>query len=396
MDAVFRDYKAGELIFRQGETGDCAYLIESGRVQISVNKSGEDFAVNILGEGQIFGEMAIIDRAPRSATVTALENTRLCVIAHDSLMGRIQGADPVVRLLMIMLVKRSRDITESFAVSGASKMTDDQTQTLAKEAQKSVRFESEIKSAFAHSEFFMNYQPIVEIKTAQTVGFEALIRWQSPTLGAVSPGEFMGTIEESSIMMPVGRWIIEQAMMGARQLGKKLGTHLSVNINISPKQFLDPGFIGHLERTRTALGVSVSQIKLEITEQIFVQSATTLAVIEDCRKLGYQICLDDFGTGYSSISYLRQMNLDVLKIDQSFIRQTKLDSKSLSIIKAIVALGTDLGMTCVAEGIESQEIADSLIKLGCTHGQGYFFGRPQNLEYYLNGSALRMSAKKAA
>jgi CRP-like cAMP-binding protein len=184
MDAVYREYKTGEIIFRQGASGDCAYLIESGRVQISVNKSGEDFSVNILGEGQIFGEMAIIDRAPRSATVTALEATRLCVIAHDSLMGRIQGADPVVRLLMIMLVKRSRDMTESFAVFGAPKTADSETVLLSQEAQASVRFESEIKSAFAHSEFYMNYQPIVELRTAAVVGFEALIRWQSPTLGS--------------------------------------------------------------------------------------------------------------------------------------------------------------------------------------------------------------------
>jgi len=392
MDAVFREYKTGEVIFRQGDAGDCAFLIDHGRVQISVNKSGEDFPVNILGEGQIFGEMAIIDRAPRSATVTALEDTRVCVIAHDSLVGRIQGADPVVRLLMIMLVKRSRDYTESIHSIRNSK-TEAVPVLLTQEAQKSVRFESEIKSAFAHSEFYMNYQPIVELKSATTVGFEALIRWQSPTLGAVSPGDFMGTIEESSIMVPVGRWIIEQAMMGARQLCKKLGSHISVNINISPKQFLDPAFVDHLERTRKSLGVKSSQIKLEITEQIFVESAVTLAVIEECRKLGYKVCLDDFGTGYSSISYLKRMNLDVLKIDQSFIRQTKLDRKSKSIIKAIVALGTDLGMVCVAEGIENQEIADALVKLGCTHGQGYLFGKPQNLDYYLNGSA---TIKKAA
>lgn len=394
MDAVFKEYKKGEVIFAQGEAGDCAYLIEHGRVQISVHKSGEDFAVNILGEGQIFGEMAIIDRAPRSATVTALEPTRLCIIAHDSLMNRIHAADPVVRLLMIMLVKRSRDATESFTMMTSSK-DDAETVRLSQVAQASVRFESEIKSAFAHSEFYMNYQPIVELKSANVVGFEALIRWQSPTLGAVSPSEFMSTIEESSLMLPVGRWIIEQAMLGARQLGLKLGPNVPVNINISPKQFLDPIFVSHLERTRASLGLLTSQIKLEITEQVFVHSATTLAVIEECRGLGYQICLDDFGTGYSSISYLRQMNLDVLKIDQSFVRQAKLDDKSKSIIKAIVSLGCDLGMTCVAEGIESREIADALMQLGCTHGQGYYFGRPQNLDFYLNDGGNNAGKKSA-
>lgn len=390
MDAVFRDYKAGEIIFQQGDAGDCAYLIESGRVKISVNKNGEDYALNILGEGQIFGEMAIIDHAPRSATVTAVDDTRLCVIAHDSLMGRIQGADPVVRLLMIMLVKRSRDITEN---SARPHLVVDEA-NLSREATASVRFESEVKSAFAHSEFTMNYQPIVELKSGQLSGFEALIRWHSPTRGNVPPGEFMSTIEESSIMMPVGRWIIEQAMLGARQLGKALGPHLSVNINISPKQFLDPVFVQHLERTRQSLNVRPDQVKLEITEQIFVESAATLAVIEECRKLGYKICLDDFGTGYSSISYLKQMNLDVLKIDQSFIRQTNFDHKSKSILKTIISLGADLGMTCVAEGIETQEIADVLIELGCSHGQGYLFGRPQPLEYFLN--AGRPALKNAA
>ncbi len=394
MDAVFKEYKSGEVIFSQGDAGDCAYLIEHGRVQISIHKSGEDFAVNVLGEGQIFGEMAIIDRAPRAVTVTALEPTRLCIIAHDSLMSRVHAADPVVRLLMIMLVKRSRDANESFALT-AGPGVDAETVRLSQVAQASVRFESEIKSAFAQSEFYMNYQPIVDLNSRLTVGFEALIRWQSPSLGAVSPSEFMSTIEDSSLMLPVGRWIIEQAMLGARRLGQKLGTGISVNINISPKQFLDPMFVQHLERTRVSLGITTSQIKLEITEHVFVHSSVTLAVIEECRALGYKICLDDFGTGYSSISYLRQMNLDVLKIDQSFVRQTKLDEKSKSIIKAIISLGRDLGMTCVAEGIESAEIAEALIQLGCTHGQGFFFGRPQDLDFYLNdggGSAGKKSA----
>lgn len=384
MSTLVRDYKAGEVIFRQGEPGRCAYIIESGRVQVSVRKDGEDFPLTTLGEGEIFGEMAIIDRLPRSATATALEATRLCVISQDTLTERVQNADPVVRLLMMMMIRRTRNM--NLAAGGGSDPRRGLVQeisVLAKEAVDQVRFESEVKLAFTQKEFRLNYQPIVRLDNGQTVGYEALIRWHSPSMGVVAPNKFMSIIEESSIMIPVGRWITEQAMNDLNELHKAYGPDLFMSINVSPRQLVDPNFLRHLEGARMKAGLQPGDIKLEITEQIFVQGATIVSLIEECRKLGYKISLDDFGTGYSSISYLKEMALDVLKIDQSFVRGVMSDDKSKNITQVVASLANVLGLDCVAEGIESAEVAAELAKMGCMYGQGYHFGKPQPLSHYL-------------
>lgn len=396
MSTLVRDYQANEVIFRQGEPGRCAYIIESGRVQVSVRKDGEDLPLTTLGEGEIFGEMAIIDRLPRSATATALEPTRLCVISQDTLTERVQNADPVVRLLMMMMIRRTRNMNLAAGGAGESRRgLVQEISVLAKEAVDQVRFESEVKLAFTQKEFRLNYQPIVLLSTGEAVGYEALIRWHSPSLGVVPPNKFMGIIEESSLMIPVGRWIAEQAMDDLVELQKLNGPHVFMSINVSPRQLVDPNFLKHLETTRQKCGLRADLIKLEITEQIFVQGATIVALIEQCRKLGYKISLDDFGTGYSSISYLKEMALDVLKIDQSFVRSVQTDEKSKSITQVVASLAAVLGLDCVAEGIESEEAAQILRGMGCAYGQGYHFGKPQPLDYYLKQASLKPMRKAA-
>ncbi len=391
MATNYRNYQTGDIIFHQGDTGDCAYLIEAGSVQISIDKEGKDFPLTILGHGEIFGEMAIIDAKPRSATAAALEPTRLCVISEDSLVERLQNADSVVRLLLMMFTRRTREMHKSIAANQV-KVEPKAKNVLSldradREALDQVRFESEVKLAFSQKEFRLNYQPIVVLNDAKVVGFEALIRWHSPTLGIVRPNMFMSVIEDSAAIVPVGRWILEQAMRDLTELQMVFGKELFISINVSPRQFSDARFIDHIEFNRKDYGLNANQIKLEITEQLFLRGATVVAMIDQIRALGYKVSLDDFGTGYSSISYLKEIAMDVLKIDQSFIRTILSDSRAKSITGATIGLAAALGLECVAEGIESEEVAKELMKLGCIFGQGYFFGVPKPVDYYLSNTA---------
>lgn len=384
MESIFREFKVGEIIFRQGDPGSCAYIIESGLVQISVRKNGEDFPLVILGEGEIFGEMAILDCLPRSATAKVIETCRLSVISQESLVARIQASDPIVRLLVSMFIRRARNMSGlGPAVSDSSHLEKfDSTGKHDKEALDQVRFEAEINLGFSRNEFVMNYQPIVDLKTSLTTGYEALIRWNSPSLGMVSPDRFIGIIEESALMIPVGRWIIEQSLNDLIKLENKIQRPITMSINISPRQFADPGFIEHLEQSRKWRKLKSSQIRLEITEKMFLSGAAAIGVIEQCRKLGYRISLDDFGTGYSSIAYLRELQLDVLKVDQSFTRSVLNDRKARSITQAIISLAAALGLDCIVEGVENIDTAKMLLKMGCKYGQGYLFGKAQSVDFY--------------
>jgi diguanylate cyclase len=407
MTTIFREYKAGEVIFRQGDPGISAFIIESGRVSININKNGEEIPLTVLGEGEIFGEMAIIDRLPRSATAVALDQCRLTIVSQEVLVERIQAADPVVRLLLSMFIRRTREMHKNLVKTvpqptASAPQSNQPAQTSAgadtgkpslslvrpdKEALDEVRFASEINLAFSKKEFRLNYQPIVNLQTAKVAGYEALIRWHSPSLGVIQPGGFMSVIEESAIMIPVGRWILQQAMTDLVQLRKAGGPDLFMSVNVSPRQFLDPIFVQHLESVRQSCGLEPKAIKLEFTEQMFIQATAVVGIIERCRNLGYRISLDDFGTGYSSISYLRDINMDELKIDQTFVRSILVDPRAKSITGAMISLAKALSLNCIAEGIESGAVAAELVLLGCSLGQGFHFGKPQGLEYYLKDKA---------
>lgn len=390
MKTIFREYKVGDIIFRQGDPGYCAYIIESGLVQISVKKDGEEFPIVVLGEGEIFGEMAIIDRLPRSATATVLEPCRLSLVSQDSLVERIQNSDPVVRLLVSMFIRRARNMTANVGRANKPSPSPDITTKLGKtdkEALSQVRFESEVKLAFAQGEFLMNYQPIVELDNSQIVGYEALIRWKSPTMGMVRPDQFINIVEDSAMMIPVGRWIIEQAMGDLVHLSQAQGRPLFVSINISPRQLADPGFVDHLEMSCKAVGLEPERVKLEITEQIFLEGAAAIGITEKCRALGFKVALDDFGTGYSSISYLKELILDAIKIDQTFTRSILSDPRVRCITQATISLANALNLECVAEGIESSDVGKALMVMGVRYGQGYHFGKPEPLSYYLANKA---------
>ncbi len=236
-----------------------------------------------------------------------------------------------------------------------------------------------LHSALANEEFFLLYQPQVDMQTGQLTGVEALIRWRHPSLGVISPDLFIPLLEETGLITEVGDWIIETV---CKQLKNwcdtgRFSASFSAAINISSKQFHDTDLAEFIEQTIIRTGVSPRQIKLELTESLLVVDTDLVAdKLYRLKRLGIAICIDDFGTGYASLSYLRQFPIDVLKIDKSFIQNIGISEQNDAIVLAIINLAHDLHFHVVAEGIETEAQRGFLTQHRCDTFQGYLFGKP--------------------
>ncbi|QJB26055.1 EAL domain-containing protein [Limnospira fusiformis] len=251
--------------------------------------------------------------------------------------------------------------------------------TMKSHALQQLQLEADLREAIKNQEFQLYYQPIINLKTNQIAGFEALVRWISPQRGFVSPGEFIPVSEESGLIIPLGEWIL---LEGCRQLAiwnQKYCQNdpFMLSINLSTRQFSQVNLIECVDQILTQTGVDRSCIKLEITESAIMDDVDeAIALLERLKALGIKLSMDDFGTGYSSLSYLHRFPIDTLKVDQSFVRRMDDSQQNTEIVKTIIMLGHNLNMDIVAEGIEIEGNVQTLKNLNCEYGQGYFFSKP--------------------
>ena len=242
-----------------------------------------------------------------------------------------------------------------------------------------LQLETDLRWAIERHEFRLYYQPIVKVHDQSTVGFEALIRWQHPERGLVLPAEFIPIAEETGWIIPIGRWVLEEAcaQLAKWQAEFDFPEPLSMSVNLSGKQFSQTDLIEVVETVIRASGIASNTLKLEITESAIMEDAQIVTQrLLELRKLGVRLGLDDFGTGYSSLSYLHRFPLDTLKIDRSFVARLLEDGENREIVRTIVTLGKNLGMDVVAEGVEEFQQVEDLRGLDCQHAQGYLFARP--------------------
>jgi len=241
------------------------------------------------------------------------------------------------------------------------------------------QLERDLASAIARQEFVLHYQPIVSLKNFRISGFEALIRWQHPERGFISPVEFIPVAEATGLINPIGSWVLREA---CRQLkswqeqfpGKQ---RLTMSANLSTKQFAQSDLIEQVAQILQETRLNSCSLKLEITESVLVENAAAVnAMLVQMQALGIRLSLDDFGTGYSSLSYMHSFPIDTLKIDRSFVTSVDVDLGKIEIIRTVVGLAWNLGMDTVAEGIETKKQMYQLKSLKCEYGQGYFFSRP--------------------
>ena len=239
--------------------------------------------------------------------------------------------------------------------------------------------ETGLRRALAQGELVLHYQPIVRIPDASLVGFESLVRWRTPEGRLVQPSEFIPVAEECGLIHQLGAWALRAACQRMADLTRALpaAVDLSVSVNVSARQFADPGLVGLVERALVSTGLSPRRLGLEVTESALIDDPDAATVtLGRLRAMGVRIHLDDFGIGYSSLSYLRRFPIDCLKIDRSFTQSVPGRHQDEAIIRAIVALADALGLEVVAEGVEREEQWAHLVGLQCGYGQGFFFSHP--------------------
>jgi len=234
--------------------------------------------------------------------------------------------------------------------------------------------EVDLRAALELSEFELFYQPLINLADGEIVAFEALLRWRHPDRGLVSPDAFIPVLEETGLIVAVGEWVLRQACSEAT--GWPDG--IRVAINLSPVQFRGRALGLSVVSALAATGLLASRLELEITERVLLQkNEATLSTLHQLRNLGVHIAMDDFGTGYSSLSYLRSFPFDKIKIDRSFVRELCEGDDCIAIVRAVLGLGNNLGMTVTAEGVETEEQLERLRAEGCTEVQGYLLSRPK-------------------
>jgi len=239
--------------------------------------------------------------------------------------------------------------------------------------------EHSLHRALERSELRLFYQPVVEIKGSRAVGVEALLRWDHPDQGLVTPNRFIPVAEESGLIIPIGAWVLQEACRQLRrwQVKRYGGLQGAVEVNLSARQVDDPRIVATVEQILSETGLSPSYLTLEITESALMNdAASALSVLRALKELGVTLAIDDFGTGYSSLSYLQRFPLDILKIDKTFVDELGIAPEGSEIISAVINLAHALGLQVIAEGVETERQLQELERLDCDFAQGYLFSRP--------------------
>ncbi|MDH5445080.1 MAG: EAL domain-containing protein [Gammaproteobacteria bacterium] len=383
-------FKTGDTIFNEGDPGCTAYIIERGKVEVSISRKGERLVLAQYDTGDLFGEMALIDDTPRSATITVLEPTEVIAIDRSLFEKAFDKAHPLVNLFMHTILynlRKTNQLLLNKVVTPGYLLSQDKFNNKFLDARNEtvylVKAENELNRALRDDEFELYFQPIVKATTGRVEGFETLIRWFHPERGMVPPGEFITTAEQTGLIKEMGDWIIQEACRQLSRLSNEYPDLLKeqpdffISINLSAKQFIFPDLFSVVTKSLDTHGLTPKNIKFEITESILMDSPeTAMVILEKFKEQGFRIAIDDFGTGYSSLSYLHTFPIDTLKIDRSFVISMLENHTSLNIVNAIVSLANAIDLTIIAEGVETEEQLKALQDLNCDLVQGFYFHKP--------------------
>jgi EAL domain-containing protein (putative c-di-GMP-specific phosphodiesterase class I) len=391
MDRLRRELAAGEWLFRRGDRGDCAYVIESGAIDIVADGSnGENKLIARLGPKDVFGEMALAGEGVRSAGAVAANPTTLLLITPEYLRDRLRVADPLLRHVLRTVIARLRGVLDQVYGRGsasAAALPDSaaEADTDRESAFEHLNIERRLALALEREELALHYQPIVRCSDGRVDGFEALLRWPQADGSFLSPAAFIPLAESSGLIVPIGRWIIASAGAALAQFDAAVGRRLYISVNLSAQQFNDPELIPIVRDTIARHALAPKQLTLEVTESLLIERIDqAIGLLNDCRGLGAKVSVDDFGTGFSSLSYLHRLPADVLKLDRVFVRQGEEGTAALKIVRAVTALAHELGMMVVQEGMENETQAERTRSLGVDWAQGYYYSRPLSYDAALD------------
>ena len=393
MPRIRRELFAGEILYRQGEPSECAWLIESGSIELTSTLGRRTLSQGVLGEGELIGELGALDDAPRSATATAASNAVLLAIDAEQFAERLVASDPIVRALVDGLRKRSRAILSALPADAELPAEDMPCSDPAdRSGIDKIRLETHLRDALDTGALEVRYQPIYDIQQQRVTGYEALVRWQHPERGAVSPAEFIKLAEETSLIVPIGEYVLDQVCTLLATLQQTAGTAaLNIAVNLSARQLVEPGMARQVVARTERAGLPAGALKLEVTESRMLDYAPVATVMRYCRDHGIPFALDDFGTGYSNLTHLYKLDFEFVKIDQGFARHMFDSPRAMAIVDAIVAMAHGIGAAVIMEGVETREQLQRLGQLGVRYAQGYLVGQAQPTAAVLSGEAARFA-----
>jgi EAL domain-containing protein (putative c-di-GMP-specific phosphodiesterase class I) len=389
--AIRRELFAGEVLYRQGDPSDCAWLVERGSIELVSVQGRREISHGVLGAGELIGELGMLDGAPRSATAIARGDAVLLAIEHDQFLDRLDSGDPIVRTLVDSLLRRTRSIIASLpadvALPAEDMSCDDPTERSGIEK---IRLETQLREALDAGTLDVRYQPLYDIPAGQVTSYEALVRWELPERGAVSPAEFIKLAEETSLIVPVGEYVLDRVLgvlVGLRDAGTV--PLPSIAVNLSAKQLVEPGMARQIVARVQRAQLPPGALKLEVTESRMLDYGPVHAVMQHCRAHGVPFALDDFGTGYSNLTHLYKLDFEFIKVDQAFARHMFETPRAMALVESIVAMAHALGAQVITEGVETKEQLQRLRELGVRYAQGYLIGQAQPAEAVLSGAAAR-------
>jgi EAL domain-containing protein (putative c-di-GMP-specific phosphodiesterase class I) len=256
-----------------------------------------------------------------------------------------------------------------------------------------LEFEQDLRHALDRGELSLHYQAQVSCITGDVIGMEALLRWTNQRRGSIAPAQFIPLAEATGLIVPMGEWAIRTACHEGRELQRSLGRELVIAVNLSPRQFRQKNLASLVSLALRESGLPAHNLEIEITEQTLMSnSAATNETLRQLRKLGVKIAIDDFGTGFSSFSYLLQYEVDRLKIDRSFVNRSADDPTAAAIVRAIISMAHGLNLKVVAEGVETNDQLNFLLRRRCDEAQGFYFGKPVPVDMVCE--ATRMIAEQ--
>jgi c-di-GMP phosphodiesterase Gmr len=340
--------------------------------EILARLGGNEFALFVSLSGDQLHVESIAERLTAAfvdpCQLSGLEIQMECAVA--AAVGAVASDDPMDTLRRAQIAMKKAKATKRFELYSAGGLDT---------AKHRFSIETDLRRALQRGELELHYQPLVDLDSGQLNGFEALARWEHPDHGFISPVDFIPVAEESGLIVPLGRWALEQAAMSIGEWDVRSGGVLpfKVSVNMSAVQMQRDDVTYAVANAIKGAGIAGERIMLELTESAFVSDPDgAKKILYALKGLNTHIAMDDFGTGYSNLAYLQQLPIDVLKIDRSFVSDMMVDKDKREIVRTVLSLARALGMKTTAEGIESIEISATLKRLGCSFGQGYYFAKP--------------------
>lgn len=386
-DALDRKiYSEGQLIFKVGDEGGCAYLIEEGSVEIFVMDQDKECRIGLMGKGEMFGEVSLIDSLPRTASVRAAERAVLVPIKRELMEGLLERSDPILRHFLLVILDRfrssRRNPVDPQIIAQASPVQANRRSVLKGEVTQKISFVHGMSRALSRDEFQLHYQPICDLSDGSVAGFEALIRWNHPTDGLLPPMDFLWIAEQTGQIREIGLWTLERACRDWPSLKRLTGfDEPFISVNLSASQLVNETLAEDVKAIMASHQMNPAELKLELTETVMVSHPEiALKIFNRLIELGSSLALDDYGTGHSGLGHLQQYPIGTLKIDRAFIAPILDSAQNMEIVRSSIALAHSLGMNVVAEGIENARVGTKLKEMGCDFGQGWHFGRPATLE----------------